>query len=107
MPESTERELPGWIQEHIEQYLATNGEKGHIWNNVTTLLLTTTGRRTGRSLLLPLIYGRDRGNYLVVASRGGAAGSPRLVQESHRQPRCRSASQGRAFQGPGAHSRPR
>ncbi|MGH2608374.1 MAG: nitroreductase family deazaflavin-dependent oxidoreductase [Tepidiformaceae bacterium] len=76
MADTTDRQLPGWVQQHIDQYLATNGEKGHTWNGVPTLLLTTTGRRTGRALLLPLIYGRDGDHYLVVASRGGATDHP-------------------------------
>ena len=32
---------------HVESYRATGGEVGHIWRGVPTLLLTTTGRRTG------------------------------------------------------------
>lgn len=76
MAETDERPLPAWIAQHIDLYLSTNGEQGHIWNNVPTLLLTTTGSRTGRSRLLPLIYGRDGDAYLVVASRGGAADHP-------------------------------
>lgn len=67
---------PGWITEHMEAYLASNGEKGHIWRGVPTLLLTTTGRKSGEPLMLPLIYGTDGGNFLVVASKGGAPGHP-------------------------------
>lgn len=71
-----QRELPPWISDHIARYLASNGEDGHIWNGVPTLLLTTIGRTTGEPLLLPLIYGRDGANYVVVGSRGGAANHP-------------------------------
>ena len=39
--------LPEWIVEHMDQYLAMNGEDGHIWRGVPTLLLTTIGRRSG------------------------------------------------------------
>lgn len=70
------RELPNWIKSHVEQYLATNGEEGHVWNGVPTLLLTTTGRRSGEQLLLPLIYGEDAGRHIIVASRGGAPEHP-------------------------------
>jgi len=41
---------PGWPQEHARRYLATGGGDGHIWEGVPTLLLTTTGRRSGESL---------------------------------------------------------
>jgi deazaflavin-dependent oxidoreductase (nitroreductase family) len=69
-------ELPDWIADHMTKYLATNGEDGHIWRGVPTLLLTTTGRRSGKPLMLPLIYGTDGANYLVVASKGGAPTHP-------------------------------
>jgi len=69
-------ELPGWIADHIKSYLETGGADGHIWRGVPTLLLTTTGRRSGEPILLPLIYGTDGANYLVVASKGGAPTHP-------------------------------
>ncbi len=71
-----ERELPQWIADHLKQYLETDGREGHIWNGVPTLLLTTTGAKSGRALQLPLIYGKDGDNYLVVASKGGAPEHP-------------------------------
>ena len=71
-----ERELPQWIADHLKQYLETDGREGHIWNGVPTLLLTTTGAKSGKQLQLPLIYGKDGDNYLVVASKGGAPQHP-------------------------------
>jgi deazaflavin-dependent oxidoreductase (nitroreductase family) len=68
--------LPAWIAEHLKKYLATNGADGHLWNGVPTLLLTTTGRKSGATRTLPLIYGRDGDRYLIVASRGGAPDHP-------------------------------
>jgi deazaflavin-dependent oxidoreductase (nitroreductase family) len=63
---------PGdWQREHLTRYVETGGEEGHLWNGVPTLLLTTTGRRTGQARRTPLIYGRDGDRYLVVASAGG------------------------------------
>lgn len=63
-------------EEHVRKYQETNGEIGHIWNGVTTLILTTTGRRSGEPRSTPLIYGQDQGSYVVVASRGGAPKHP-------------------------------
>ncbi|HTO54748.1 MAG TPA: nitroreductase family deazaflavin-dependent oxidoreductase [Myxococcota bacterium] len=71
-----EPELPTWIAEHMKKYLATNGADGHIWNGVPTLLLTTTGSKSGARRTLPLIYGRDGDRYVIVASRGGAPDHP-------------------------------
>jgi deazaflavin-dependent oxidoreductase (nitroreductase family) len=67
---------PGWQQEHMRRYIATGGQDGHLWEGVTTLLLTTTGHRSGESRTTPLIYGRDGDRYVVVASRGGAPDHP-------------------------------
>jgi deazaflavin-dependent oxidoreductase (nitroreductase family) len=63
-------------QEHIDRYLATDGEEGHDWQGTQTLILTTTGRRSGQRRTHPLIYGRHGDDYLVVASKGGAPRHP-------------------------------
>lgn len=64
-------------QEHIDRYLATDGEEGHRWERgTTTLLLTTTGRRSGDERIAPLIYEPYGDDYLVVASKGGSDTPP-------------------------------
>jgi deazaflavin-dependent oxidoreductase (nitroreductase family) len=81
---NTPRELPDWIKDHVSRYLATNGEDGYLWDAslgggegmVPTLLLTTVGRKSGRELTLPLIFGRSGPDYVVVASKGGAPNHP-------------------------------
>ena len=67
---------PGWQQDHVRRYQATNGEDGHDWNGTTTLLLTTKGAKTGKPYTTPLIYGKDGDRYLIVASNGGAPKNP-------------------------------
>jgi deazaflavin-dependent oxidoreductase (nitroreductase family) len=62
--------------DHIRRYRETDGEVGYLWNGVPTLLLTTTGRRTGEPRTSALIFGRDGDDYLVVASMGGAPQHP-------------------------------
>ena len=62
--------------EHVERYEATDGKVGHEWNGATCLVLTTTGRRSGKKRKVPLIYGRDGDRFLVVASKGGAPEHP-------------------------------
>jgi deazaflavin-dependent oxidoreductase (nitroreductase family) len=66
----------GWVAEHIEEYVATDGQKGHHWHGVSTLLLTTRGRKSGKLRRSALIYGRDGENYVIVASIGGAPKNP-------------------------------
>jgi deazaflavin-dependent oxidoreductase (nitroreductase family) len=63
-------------QEHIDRYVATDGEEGHDWEGTQTLILTTTGRRSGEPRPQALIYGRNGDDYLVVASKGGAPQHP-------------------------------
>jgi len=77
---------PGWQQAHARRYIETDGQDGHDWEGVTTLLLTTTGRRTGLARTTPLIYGRAGERYLVVASRGGAPAHPSWYDNLVAQP---------------------
>jgi deazaflavin-dependent oxidoreductase (nitroreductase family) len=70
------RERPEWVRDHIERYQRTAGQDGHLWRDVTTLLLTTIGRRSGDPTTTPLIYGRAESSYVVVASSGGAPAHP-------------------------------
>ena len=79
----------GWQQEHVKRYIETDGADGHIWSGVPTLLLTTTGRRSGQSHTTPLIYGRDGDRFLVVGSRGGAPRHPQWYQNLVAQPAVR------------------
>jgi deazaflavin-dependent oxidoreductase (nitroreductase family) len=66
----------GWVADHLRRYVETDGEEGHLWRGVPTLLLTTRGRRSGRLRRTPLIYGRDGDAYVVVASKGGTPEHP-------------------------------
>ena len=63
-------------KEHIERYEATDGEEGHDWRGTQTLILTTTGAKSGERRKAPLIYGQHGDDYLVVASKGGAPEPP-------------------------------
>jgi deazaflavin-dependent oxidoreductase (nitroreductase family) len=66
----------GWVKSHIQEYVESDGKKGHRWRGLPTLLLTTRGRKTGKLRRTALIYGQDGQNYLVVASNGGARTDP-------------------------------
>jgi hypothetical protein len=45
-----------WVAKHIRRYVETNGEDGHIWHGVPSLLLTTVGRRSGKPRRSALYY---------------------------------------------------
>lgn len=71
MSEYVQPDLTIFGDAHVEQYRATDGEEGYEWNGVPTLLLTTTGRKSGLARTAPLIFGRDGDRCIVVASKGG------------------------------------
>jgi deazaflavin-dependent oxidoreductase (nitroreductase family) len=69
--------MPLFGQEHVERYRATDGEEGHNWRGTQTLLLTTTGRKSGEPRTTPLIYAPyGDGAYTIVASKGGSDSPP-------------------------------
>ena len=74
--------------EHVRRYRQTDGEVGYIWNGVPTLLLTTTGRKSGEPRTNALIFGRDGSDYLVVASMGGAPTHPNWYRNLLARPRA-------------------
>jgi deazaflavin-dependent oxidoreductase (nitroreductase family) len=63
-------------EEHVRRYLETDGAVGHEWNGVQTLVLTTTGRRSGTPRRSAMIYGTDGDRFVVIASNGGSPTHP-------------------------------
>lgn len=82
-----------WKTDHLGMYLESGGAEGHIidvsdiggHNFTTALLLKYIGRKSGRTIITPLIYGDIGGEVVIVASKGGADHHPAWylnVQES-------------------------
>lgn len=65
-----------WVAEHAQRYLASGGTEGHEWQGVPTLVLATTGRRSGEPRRTCLIYGTSGDEIVVVASKGGTPEDP-------------------------------
>ena len=84
-----------WIAEHIALY-RSDPEKAHMWDAkvaggvgpLPTLLLTTTGRKTGESRALPLIYGNHGDSYIIIASKGGMPNDPIWFLNLVANPEC-------------------
>jgi deazaflavin-dependent oxidoreductase (nitroreductase family) len=58
-------------------YRLTGGWLGGTWlRGAPVMLLTVTGRKTGRQLTVPLLYLRDGERLIVVASKGGMDAHP-------------------------------
>ena len=53
-----------------------------------TLLLTTRGRKTGKSRALPLIYGKSGDAYVIIASKGGLPNHPIWFLNLEADPAC-------------------
>jgi F420H(2)-dependent quinone reductase len=61
---------------HVFLYKASGGRIGGRFKAAPVLLLTTTGRKSGKRRTTPLLYGEDAGRYVIVASVGGAPKHP-------------------------------
>ena len=71
---------------HEQLYKRTDGRVGHRMIGVPTLLLRTTGRRSGATRTNGLVYARDGEDYLVVASNGGADRPPAWLHNIRAKP---------------------
>ena len=66
----------GILRVHQAIYEGTGGRIGHHLLGRPTLLMRTTGRKTGQTRTAALVYAKDGESYVVVASKGGADVSP-------------------------------
>jgi deazaflavin-dependent oxidoreductase (nitroreductase family) len=73
-----EASTSGWIAQHRKLY-QEDPEAGQMFDTTAaggpgplpTLLLTTTGRKSGKESVMPLLYGEVDGGYAIIASKGG------------------------------------
>jgi deazaflavin-dependent oxidoreductase (nitroreductase family) len=77
----------GVLRLHATLYERTDGRVGHALLGVPTLLLRTTGRRSGVTRTNALVYARDGERYLVVPSNGGSDRPPGWLHNVRAQPR--------------------
>ncbi len=87
-------EIP-WIAKHIALY-QSDPEKAHDWDSselggpgiLPTLLLSTTGRKSGEERLVPLIYGAKGESVVIIASKGGMPSHPIWFLNLEANPVC-------------------
>ena len=65
------------IADHVRRYIETDGADGAEWEGAQVIILSTTGRVSGRLRRTPLIRISEGDNYIVVASMGGAPEHPK------------------------------
>jgi len=73
---------------HTTLYRLTNGRIGRRLVDNDMLLLTTTGRTTGKEHTVPLLYLRDGDRLVVIASYGGRPDHPEWYRNLLTDPRA-------------------
>ena len=81
------RALKAWTRFHRWVYQRTNGKVLSRMRGKPTLLLTTTGRRSGRPHTVPLPYLADGDKMIVIGSASGAERHPAWVLNLIANPR--------------------
>jgi deazaflavin-dependent oxidoreductase (nitroreductase family) len=71
---------------HDELYKRSDGRVGHRLLGVPSLMLRTTGRRSGQPRTTTLSYAKDGDRYLIVASKGGADEPPAWLHNLRAKP---------------------
>src|SRR5690606_11677041 len=65
-----------WNRQVIEEFRANGGKVGGAFDGTPLLLLHTTGARSGRERVAPLVYQEDGDRLVVYASKAGAPNHP-------------------------------
>ena len=72
-----------WMAEHVDRYL-NDPANAEMWDSslgggkgmLPTLLLTTTGRKSGEPRHSPLLYQAAGDGFVIIGSKGGAPAHP-------------------------------
>ena len=73
---------------HLGLYRLTSGRIGGSMGNGTILLLTTTGRKSGKARTVPVLYFLDdNGNPVITASNAGLPKNPAWLENLRVNPR--------------------
>jgi F420H(2)-dependent quinone reductase len=82
---------------HVRLYRLTKGRLGGSIVKRPVVLLTTTGRKTGKARTTPLASFEDGGDLLIVASFGGAPKNPAWFTNLRANPEVTVQLRGRVF----------
>ncbi len=63
-------------QKIIEEFRGNDGKVGGFFTNNTLLLLQTTGAKSGKERINPLVTFEDEDRLVIIASKGGAPSHP-------------------------------
>ncbi len=87
MDETYEPSPYEFVADHVEQYESTGGAQGADFHGFPCVVLTTTGRLSGKLRKSPLIRIQDGENYVVVASMGGQPTDPLWFRNLQAEPK--------------------
>ena len=76
------KSAPGRRRMDLALYRMSGGRLTLLSGLLPCLMLTTTGRRSGRQYTTPVVYAREAGEVIVVASKDGTPGDPQWVVQS-------------------------
>lgn len=65
-----------WVRDQVEKYESSGGTEANDLRGVPVVLITSTGARSGKLRKTPLMRVEHDGDYVVVASKGGAPEHP-------------------------------
>ena len=68
--------MSDWNKQVIEEFRANDGKVGGYFENMTLLLLHTTGAKSGNPRLNPVAYLPDGDRFVIIASKAGAPTNP-------------------------------
>jgi deazaflavin-dependent oxidoreductase (nitroreductase family) len=77
----------GWNDNIIAEFRANGGKVGGPFEGGTLLLLHTTGARSGREHVTPVMYREEGAGYAVFASKAGAPDNPDWYHNILAQPK--------------------
>jgi deazaflavin-dependent oxidoreductase (nitroreductase family) len=60
----------------IEQFRANDGKTTGPFAEAPLMLMTTTGAKSGKERIIPIVYTRDGDRLVIAASKGGAPTNP-------------------------------
>jgi len=70
----------------IEEFREKDGSVGGAFAGAPMILVNHRGAKSGTAYTTPLVYTRDGGNYVVIASKGGAPEDPQWFRNLRADP---------------------
>lgn len=86
MSEWNSSQINTWNQRIVEEFRTNGGKLGGQYEGASLLLLTTTGKKSGKPRTTPLAYQLDGDRLIVVASYMGAPKHPDWYRNLVAQP---------------------